>query len=150
MLSVLTLILGCTSTECCIQECHGLEISCGPNVPKACTAIYMLGDFCRSYASCNESCMLVESSKFLTCKACVTECNNKDSIDSFDCENTCRQLMNTYCEIDSDCACGKDIEGNCFIGSKELVNTSDQCPDYCTGIAGNLEIKCINNTCTQV
>ena len=54
------------------------------------------------------------------------------------------------CRVDTDCACGKDTEtGACFYGNKQFVDASQQCPDFCSGIAGNLEIKCINLVCTQ-
>ena len=57
----------------------------------------------------------------------------------------------SFCKIDSDCACGVHIDsGQCFYGNNEYVDTSNQCPDFCTGIAGHLEVQCINNTCNQV
>ena len=54
------------------------------------------------------------------------------------------------CQTDSDCACGvsKDT-GDCFYGNRNFVDESKQCPDFCTGIAGNLVIECIDNVCTQ-
>ncbi|MEM4720097.1 MAG: eight-cysteine-cluster domain-containing protein [Candidatus Bilamarchaeaceae archaeon] len=56
-----------------------------------------------------------------------------------------------YCVGDNDCACGTHITtGECFVGSKEFVNTEKQCPDYCTGIANNLETRCINFQCKIV
>ncbi|MGB9719580.1 MAG: DUF333 domain-containing protein [Candidatus Anstonellales archaeon] len=55
-----------------------------------------------------------------------------------------------FCNSDSDCACGVHKKTNeCFFGNKEYVDETKQCPDFCTGIAGNLEIKCENNTCIQ-
>ncbi|MDD5740964.1 MAG: PepSY domain-containing protein [Candidatus Nanoarchaeia archaeon] len=57
----------------------------------------------------------------------------------------------TSCDKDEDCACGVSIlTGDCFIGNKYYVNTSIQCPDFCTGIGGNFRIQCINNKCDQV
>lgn len=54
------------------------------------------------------------------------------------------------CSADSDCACGRHIAtGDCFYGNKNYVNVSDQCPDFCNGIAANLEIRCIDNECRQ-
>jgi len=56
-----------------------------------------------------------------------------------------------YCEKDEDCACGKHkTTGECFYGNKDYVNTLQQCPDFCTGIGGNLAIECINQECKQV
>jgi hypothetical protein len=55
------------------------------------------------------------------------------------------------CSTDSDCACGtKKDTRECFYGNKEFVNIEEQCPDFCSGIAGNFEIKCISNKCTQI
>ena len=54
------------------------------------------------------------------------------------------------CSSDSDCACGRHKEsGECFYGNKEFV-AAGECPDFCSGIAGNLAIRCVNNTCKQV
>lgn len=55
------------------------------------------------------------------------------------------------CNSDDDCSCGVSTStGDCFYGNKRFVNASKQCPDYCTGIGGNLAVKCLNNTCAQV
>ena len=68
-------------------------------------------------------------------------------------EGQCSEVLiddKVYCRMDEDCACGVDIEtGDCFYGNKNYVDTGRQCPDFCTGIAGNLAIECINNVCTQ-
>lgn len=57
----------------------------------------------------------------------------------------------TYCEQDKDCACGININtGGCFYGKRQYVNTQKQCPDFCSGFAGNLIIKCVNNECKQI
>jgi len=54
------------------------------------------------------------------------------------------------CNQDSDCACGTDMTTKeCAIGLKENINISLQCPDFCSGFAGNLQIKCQNGTCIQ-
>lgn len=63
----------------------------------------------------------------------------------------CAPEAPNYCEQDSDCACGKLIStGDCFYGQKEFVNVLEQCPDFCTGIAAHLQIKCENHQCVQV
>jgi len=60
------------------------------------------------------------------------------------------------CSMDSDCICGgKEIStGQCFVGNREYyesnVDKEAVCPDFCTGIAGNLKTKCVNNTCKTV
>ncbi|MCX8200134.1 MAG: DUF333 domain-containing protein [Candidatus Micrarchaeota archaeon] len=60
----------------------------------------------------------------------------------------CSPEKPNYCAADDDCACGTHIKTReCFVGSKDFVNVQAQCPDYCTGIAGNLEVRCVNNQC---
>ena len=81
--------------NCQPTSCHGLDISCGSDGPKACTAIYALGDRCRQFAKCGEvdsKCQLIKEEKFETCKACVENCVKKypkDGIKQFDCESKC-------------------------------------------------------------
>lgn len=68
-------------------------------------------------------------------------------------QNQSQQSQNSEksCNSDSDCACGVHIKtGACFYGNKNFVDTSKQCPDFCTGIGGNLEIKCVEGECKQV
>lgn len=56
-----------------------------------------------------------------------------------------------YCEKDEDCACGvHKTTRDCFYGNKNYVDTTQQCPDFCAGITGQLQIKCINNECKQI
>lgn len=68
--------------------------------------------------------------------------------------NNCAQdcsKKRVQCRIDGDCKCGVDKEsGECFYGNKKYVNEEIQCPDFCSGISGNLQIKCIDKVCTQV
>lgn len=82
------------SEACGIQECHGLEITCGSDVPQVCTEIYKLGDFCRQYAGCrvvDGDCVLVTSEEFSTCKECVAKCiSMPDGDPAFLCEDQCR------------------------------------------------------------
>ena len=141
---------------CGVEQCHGMELTCGKNVPDACTALYQAGDFCRQYfAGCeavNGICMkkvnASADSQFSVCKTCISDCTN--SPEAIDCDSKCRDLMKKYCYHDSDCACGVSIDtGDCFYGNKAFVNASQQCPDFCTGIGGNLVINCVNNTCEQ-
>jgi len=59
-------------------------------------------------------------------------------------------IEQSFCESDSDCACGTNTEtGRCFYGNKNFVE-APECADYCSGEAGHLEIKCVDNTCVQV
>jgi len=58
-----------------------------------------------------------------------------------------------YCETDDDCVCdGTDTQaGGCFVGNKRyyalFVDQEKDCPDFCTGIAGNLGVKCVEAKC---
>ncbi|MEM4336691.1 MAG: hypothetical protein QXG86_01680 [Candidatus Woesearchaeota archaeon] len=63
--------------------------------------------------------------------------------------------MRTFCETESDCVCGgiDTKTGQCFIGNinyyEKYVDKTRQCPDFCGGIASNLEIRCEANKCVQ-
>lgn len=83
------------SGRCGIENCHGLNITCGPNVPETCDMMYGAGDNCRQYASCqktNGQCQLVKTNKFDACKSCVERCEQNfknNQIDLFQCESKC-------------------------------------------------------------
>ncbi len=56
----------------------------------------------------------------------------------------------TLCQSNVDCDCGVHINtGDCFFGNKRFVKSGEYCPDFCTGIGGNLRVVCVNNHCTQ-
>jgi len=81
--------------QCGIENCHGLDIVCGPNPAQICTAIYMLGDKCREFAKCeiiNGVCQQTENQQFNSCKTCVNNCENdfpNNSEEAFNCESKC-------------------------------------------------------------
>jgi hypothetical protein len=85
------------SGKCGIENCHGLDITCGPNVPEACDAMYMAGDNCRQFVSCQTiegQCKLDKSPRFDSCKACVEKCERDypdDPIKFFECESRCAE-----------------------------------------------------------
>jgi len=85
------------SSKCGIESCHGLEITCGQNVPEACDAMYMAGDNCRMFVSCEKQdgkCQVVKSLRFEECKTCVQRCEAKFGSDPsafFTCESACAQ-----------------------------------------------------------
>lgn len=60
------------------------------------------------------------------------------------------------CSTDDDCICGgiDKATGNCFLGNtayyKKYVDSSKDCPDFCSGIAGNMVTRCVNSRCMQV
>jgi hypothetical protein len=62
----------------------------------------------------------------------------------------------SLCNADADCTCGgiDKKTDNCFVGNKlyasKNVDMSRDCPDFCTGIAGHLETKCVNNECKNI
>jgi hypothetical protein len=83
------------TAKCGIENCHGMDIACGPNVAEICTEIYMAGDNCRQFASCQNTdgeCKLVKSAKFDACKTCVEKCTadtTDNPTDFFQCESKC-------------------------------------------------------------
>ena len=80
---------------CMMQECHGLDVSCGMNAPDLCTEIYGLGDRCRRLAECviaDGECIPALSREFESCKACVLKCDETEGRDPtalFGCESKC-------------------------------------------------------------
>ncbi len=83
------------NTACGIENCHGLDIQCGPNPAEMCTEIYQLGDKCRKHAKCgvqNGGCQQIQNAQFTQCKECVQNCENKNNDDvmkMFECEGNC-------------------------------------------------------------
>jgi len=81
---------------CFLETCHGLDISCGPNPPGACTMMYAMGDKCLQYDKCgiiNGQCQKIVNVQFTECKACIQACicsNTNDSIKMFECESKCK------------------------------------------------------------
>ncbi len=82
--------------KCGLQTCHGLEVSCGPDIIEACTAIYMEGDRCLELVRCDvvgSECQQVDQEPFLACKDCVESCKEKYGDDEpdkfFECEFKC-------------------------------------------------------------
>ena len=60
----------------------------------------------------------------------------------------CSPERPNYCEKDSDCACGMyKSTRDCFYGSKDFVDVTQQCPGFCNGIVGNLEVRCEQYQC---
>lgn len=85
------------SGKCGMENCHGLDITCGPNVPEICDMMYAIGDNCRQYASCqvvNGQCRLEKTSKFDICKSCVEKCEQgfkDDGFKFFECGSRCSE-----------------------------------------------------------
>jgi hypothetical protein len=85
-----------STTVCKVENCHGLDIKCGPNPPEACTMMYALGDKCLPLATCgvvDGECQVVKNVDFSACKACVDKCLTDfqdDQPGMFDCESNCQ------------------------------------------------------------
>lgn len=83
--------------KCGMQNCHGLDIICGSDVPQACDMMYAAGDNCRQFASCQTidgQCKLEKTPKFDSCKSCVERCEQDfqdDQIKFFECESKCAE-----------------------------------------------------------
>ena len=81
--------------SCGIENCHGLDIVCGPNPAEVCTMEYRFGDKCRQFAKCGVvegTCQLIDNPQFTTCKACVEKCEGDYKNDTdrlFTCESKC-------------------------------------------------------------
>lgn len=80
---------------CGRENCHGLEIVCGPNPAEMCTMEYQLGDKCLRYVNCgvvDGKCWQIPNAAFDACKACAQNCEANfpnDPMKAFDCEARC-------------------------------------------------------------
>lgn len=81
------------SRECGIEQCHGLDLTCGPNIAKECTMEMRIDDFCREYVRCEKvgrECQLIKEPKFEECKACIERCNQEEDPEkAFQCASRC-------------------------------------------------------------
>ena len=83
------------TAACGIENCHGMDITCGPNPAEMCDMMYALGDKCRQYAQCsvvNGACTQVSNPAFDTCKSCVERCQQQftdDQMGLWECEGKC-------------------------------------------------------------
>ncbi|MFH1046704.1 MAG: hypothetical protein V1738_00210 [Patescibacteria group bacterium] len=82
-------------SRCEVENCHGMDIVCGPNPPDACTAMYAIGDKCLQYAQCgmmNGECQQIGNPQFTQCKSCIQACidtHKDDAMKQFECESEC-------------------------------------------------------------
>jgi hypothetical protein len=81
------------SGVCGIEQCHGLDITCGPNIPDGCTMEMRIDDFCREYVRCEKvdrECRLIKDPKFEECKICIERCNREEDPEkAFQCASKC-------------------------------------------------------------
>jgi hypothetical protein len=86
---------GIISGECGIEQCHGLDITCGPKVPDACTMEARTDDICRQYISCERisgDCRVAMKSGFEKCRDCIEGCNQiDDGAEAFGCAQACAE-----------------------------------------------------------
>jgi len=86
--------------QCGIEQCHGFNLTCGTDVPEACTEMYQAGDGCRSFFECGitdtpdgrTQCAPAPNEKFKLCKACVQKCESDFAGDPekvFRCDSAC-------------------------------------------------------------
>lgn len=83
------------SGECGMENCHGLDITCGPNIPEMCSTELRIDDICRQYVRCEKvdrECRLIKDPKFEECKTCTESCNREeDPIKAFQCVSKCAE-----------------------------------------------------------
>ena len=82
--------------KCGVQECHGVNLTCGPNVVEMCTDLYAMGDGCRQYFKCgyinNGACDQIPDERYEKCRACVKKCisNTNDGPEkAMTCDSNC-------------------------------------------------------------
>ena len=111
-------------------------------------------------ASCCHPNSCVAKEQAPNCKGIL--CSQVCEPGTLDCMQGSCKCVNSKCTVtsgkeacltDKDCICGgvDTLTGKCFVGNlgyyENYVDNKRSCQDFCTGIAGNLETKCINNKC---
>ncbi|MCC6758932.1 MAG: hypothetical protein IT395_04830 [Candidatus Omnitrophica bacterium] len=85
---------------CGIENCHGVDVICGPKPAQMCTMMYAVGDGCRQYAKCeiiDGKCQLRPDPRFEECQICIKKCLEgleNDPAASFGCESQCLPVDN--------------------------------------------------------
>jgi len=81
------------SGECGIEQCHGLDITCGSKVADQCTMEMRIDDFCRGHVRCEKAgskCQLIKEPQFDGCKSCIERCKRgNDPEKAFKCASDC-------------------------------------------------------------
>ena len=99
--------------RCGMENCHGTDIACGPNIPEVCDTAYRSGDGCRGFADCrfdNGECQLVKGEVFEECLLCVDKCLSDyedEPIGGSQCESQCVQFFQLKSVGES---CLKDVD----------------------------------------
>lgn len=101
----------------------------------------------------NQDCAAGEYCASNKCVACADlhcgiVCEHGYQVDQNGCDLCRCKQPRDYCNSATDCACGVDIDsGQCAVANAQYVDTQEQCPDFCTGIAGNLVTVCEDHRC---
>jgi hypothetical protein len=104
----------CEARVCGIEQCNGLFLTCGYDVPENCSQDYHPGDKCREYVDCgvvDGQCVMRGKEGFEACKSCVLDCQvaySDEPIDIDMCIYNCSDTyeggsqLNNYCEMTVD------------------------------------------------
>lgn len=104
----------CSARVCGIEQCHGLFLTCGYDVPEVCTEEYHIGDKCRQYVNCtvvDGKCIMQDQKGFDACKQCIQDCQvaySDEPIDIDMCIYNCSDTytggteLHNYCELKVD------------------------------------------------
>src|SRR4030042_6543857 len=79
-------------------------------------------------------------------------CVKQNAINNTSQEQPKQTVSEKSCQKDDDCACGRHIDTKqCFFGNAKYVDPNlKPCPDFCAGIDGRMQTKCIDGECRQV
>jgi hypothetical protein len=111
------------SGKCGIEQCHGLDITCGPNVPEMCDTMYQVADDCRQYARCEKvdgKCQLVKEPEFDQCRLCIERCAKvfkDDVLTASQCESECLEIQ-SYIACGCGCCSSVEPEERCLYHSR--------------------------------
>lgn len=90
---------------CGIQECHGMNLTCGSKPVDMCTEIFMVGDSCRSFFKCalmDGQCGQLSDRRFDLCKSCIQQCvaeSNNDPTKTLECDSKCNEEISNLKKV---------------------------------------------------